>query len=431
MYRRGRSNDVIVRVVPGIRRGRERAADDLAQQVYDVLLYSRLPLPTELPSDTQYAREMQELPLVGVERIRLAMGDYQRILATFIEGERGVALTRERLLESMSPALRKVLTEAPLDMCVWWSHATPELEEFPWELAGDPGGQSGHRLVFVRGVPPENPLPAIPIVNQPRMAALGCANDPPDWAARLMGGFPQHVRIIDGPIRHGLETAVAEGCELVHVFTDGLASGALEGILYDRTAGSDAPQLHPGDVSRILSGTRVALLALSPAHEHNPEAMTLGGRQVLSAYRAFAYLGASTLPLPSIIAPLGPLPGDLMLRFWERFYSELFDQWHLTTSLQLAQKSLPFPAPIALFCRHAGGKIFRRVSAEEPSYQPVQAQADLLRSQRLTTNLAAFNEKWGDADLPDAVRKLLQEEQDHQTHLEGELHTWIDAEEEL
>jgi hypothetical protein len=432
MNRPGRSNDVVIRVVPAVRRGRERSDDDLAHQMYDALVYSALPLTMTATTATHYPPEEQNLPLVGVESIRLSMSDYQHVLASFLEGDKGATIMRQRLLEAMSPPLRKVLTEAPFDMSVWWSHAARELEEFPWELTGDPGGhQSGHRLVFVRGRPPVTPLPAIPIVDVPRVAALGCPDAHPEWAERLTASFSKHVRVIDAPIRQGIETAVRERCEIVHLFTDGRTSAALEGILYDRNAEPESRQLHPSEISRMLSGTRVALLALSPAHQTRPEAMDLAGRRVLSAFRAFAYLGASPLVMPSIITQLGPVPDELMLTFWHQFYLNLFQTWHLTESLRQAQKSLPYPAPIALFCRHAGGKLFRMVTSEAASEHPVLAQADLVRSQKLTSDLSAFSEKWGEAQLPDAVRKLLHDEREHQVSLRGELDDWVDAEEEL
>jgi hypothetical protein len=156
----------------------------------------------------------------------------------------------------------------------------------------------------------------------------------------------------------------------------------------------------------------------------------MAGRKVLSAFRAFAYLGASNLPMPSVIAPLGPVPDMFMEQFWEVFYSELIQSWHLTESLRRAHLQYQHPLPIALFCRHAGGKLFLKV--DEPQTleaQPIKMHEDLRQSETLTQSLVALSDKYG--GLPEEVREFLQDETARQEKVRGELDAWIRSEEEL
>jgi hypothetical protein len=220
------------------------------------------------------------------------------------------------------------------------------------------------------------------------------------------------------------------GDAVVHVFSDGAISGALEGILYDHAATNDRADLPPSELSHILSGSRVSVLTLSPDKHPTPDGIQIGGRRVLSAYRAFAYLGGSTLPLPTIMAPLGPVPDAMMATFWNRFYSGLLSSWHLTGSLHAAQQSSPFPLPMALFCRHAGGKLFQKdEGAAAVQSRPVEVRMELLQSEELTSGLGSLKEKYG--ELPDSVRELLDKETNRQVRLRSELGTWINTSEEL
>src|SRR5262249_32109438 len=134
-----------------------------------------------------------------------------------------------RLLSVMSDGLRNLLTALPANVRIWWSSTTPELDDFPWELTADPGKMSvGHRLVFVRGLPPVTPIPAVPIYDSPKMAVIGSPALQPAWWHSIQDGLKSDIISIDSPLREALKQAVASGCELVHVFSDGLVSSALE-----------------------------------------------------------------------------------------------------------------------------------------------------------------------------------------------------------
>lgn len=434
MYAPKDDKDVIVRLFRAARS--RRAASGSGErnvQIFDAVLYSQLPLPGGSGSgEGKYPAELRGLPQTAIERVTVEAGNVETWHAKFLQERKGMEDMRLRLLEAMSPGLRDLVTEPPAEVRIWWSSATPELEDFPWELTVGDGTPSWQRRVaFLRGLPPEAPIPVLPVEGMPKLAVVGTPSMWPDWASKLSREFAAHVTVIDLPIREALQEAAQSRFELVHVFADGIVSGALEGILYDHDSRRTQAELHPGELSRILSGSRVALMALSTAEAPDPDMLLMGGHRVLSAYRAFAYLGAGiSHPLPSMVAPLGPVPVSFFTEFWERFYTELIRGWHLTGALRNAHKAAPFPLPIALFCRHAGGRLFRSADASiaATSSQPMQAREELMRSEQLTRDLAPLKKY---SDLPDSVKKLLEGESARQSRLRSELDTPSDGEDAL
>jgi hypothetical protein len=432
------TKDVVIRLFRAARQRRtESSTKERRIQIFDAVVYTYLPLQLNpVPDRFPYSVELASLPAAGVEQITIETADYESDLASFIEGEQSMQRMRDRLLQMMSSNLRTLLTNPQSDIRIWWSSSTPELEDFPWELSAGSGLQrSFSRVVFLRGIPPATPIPAIPVAGEPRLAIVGRSYALPGWARSLATQYSEHVNISDKPLREGLEAAVQAGFELIHVFADGVVSSAFDGILYDHDAprrmGDDRrnlAELHPGELSRMLSDSRVAVLALSRSEHTSPDLHYVGGRQVLSAFRAFAYLGACTFPLPTTVVELGPVPGGIMASFWQRFYEELVPNWHLTNALRSAQSSQPFAPPIALFCRHAGGKLFRQASSADVS-QPMRIRQDFLRSEQLTRDLSSLTEQY--KDLPDTILRLLKNETSRQLRLKRELDTWTDREEEL
>jgi hypothetical protein len=427
MYRPGRVGDVIVQVVSAARHGR-REASSLERQpaLYDALIYSQLTLPVSPQTSSRYTETLRNLPLRGVERITLQPDDYTQHLVSFIEGEKGMETMRNRMLEAMSPALRGLLTEEPQQMRIWWHNVQPELEDYPWELTVT-AERPSHQVAFLRGLPPETPLPMIPIADEPRIAMVGAQQLWPGWAHMMAHERPGMVVPIPGPLRLALREAVRQGFEVVHAFSDGVSTSALEGILYDHARTSEEAELSSSELSSILSGSRVTLLCLSPADYSDPDQQPIGGRNVLSVFRAFAYVGTAPLPLPTILAPLGPIRVLQALRFWKMFYDALLSTWNLTDSLRIAQANFLFSLPMALFCRHAGGKIFTRPDPLAPPENPTELRVDLLLSEQLTRELAVIDAKYKELELPESVKRLLDRESERQTDLRNTLDSWIDA----
>jgi hypothetical protein len=430
MYHAGRPDDVIIRTMSAPRhRGREA---DQGGNHYEALIYSRLSIEVEPPPTSgRYPQELRNLPLRGVERLTIGLHTFSFWLASFIQGDKEMAMMRERLLEVLSPKLRELLTSAPLSMRIWWSNTTPELDELPWELTVEPGRRDGpHQVALFRGLPPETPIPALPLAGNPRLGMIGAWQTWPEWAHSLAQRMGDSVVKIDGPIREALAELVSRGVEFVHVFADGIVSDALEGILYDHAADKDRALIPSGELAQILSRSRVVVLALSPPENVSPDTFLMAGRPVLSAYRAFAYLGTSPR-LPTVLAPLGPVSSEMMTRFWTAFYNELATRWHLTESLRRAQAELPYSLPIALFSRHAGGNLFQTQSAMAgDSQQPMEVRANLLRSQAFTSNLSQISREY-DLDLPPSVTELLEKEANLQSRLRDELDGAIEQEGEL
>jgi hypothetical protein len=419
------AKDVIVRIRPATR---QRSQQQSGSQSYDVFVYSPLRLPVSPSTTTSVPEPFPEVPLAGIERLTIHPTSYQAYLASFLDGEKGLPLMRDRLFETMSPGLQQLLRNPQMDLRIWWSSAAPELDDFPWELTANSIGTGGARqIVLLRGAPPRTPIPILPVENSPRLAIIGAINRRPHWVDRLSAEFPQIVKPLDLPLREAIREAAQEGFELAHVFSDGIVSNALEGILYDHDATSGRHELPPRELSGMLAGTRIAILALSRSEDTNPDQLMLAGRAVLSAFRAFAYLGAASLPLPTIIALLGPVPESMIGEFWWRFYRELITGWHLTRSLQQAQQDFPIGLPIALFCRHAVGRLFQQSESVAPvDNQRMEVWQDLLQSQQLFAALAPLGEKYRDG-LPQSVQHFMTSLEGRQTRLRETLDTWTGA----
>jgi hypothetical protein len=432
------SRDIVIRLFRAAQhRTAESEARERRSEYFDAAIYSELRLEIEgTPPNFRYHPSLSGLPLAGMEHVTLDGAGYEGDHASFIEGESSMRRMRERLLGSLSTNLRRLLTEPPSDIRVWWSSSTPEIDALPWELVAGPDlRRVSRRVVFLRGVPPRTPIPGLPVTANPRLATVCRRHLVPEWALVIERRFSEYVTVIDAPLRDGIAEAVRAGYELLHIFTDAIVSSACDGILYDAVLGAEPgrqneAELHPGELSRMLSGSRVALLSLSCIRHSSAEVQEFAGRRVLSAYRAFAYLGATSLPIPTTLAELGPIPDAEMASFWERFYSELMPGWHLTESLRKAQELLPFAPPVALFCRHAGGKLFRRADAGD-SNQLMQVRKDLLLSEQLTRELSALSQKYGEDELPGSIANFLRSADSRKTRLRSELESWTDTSEEL
>jgi hypothetical protein len=426
-YGQSRSDDVIIQTMSATRHGHKNPAP--AEAVYDAVIYSELPLNLATPSLQRFPDQLRGLPLRGVEQLRIQTKAFNDVLASFVEGEKGLGMMRDRMLETMSAPLRDLLTSAPLSMRIWWSNLAPELDELPWELTVEAGRRdAAHQVAFLRGVPPENPIPPLALEGTPRLGMIGAFRLWPAWAHDVAGRMGDSVKRFDGPFRQSLASVISEGVEFVHAFTDGIVSSALEGILFDHAAESYPPLTPTGELSQILSSSRVVVLALSPAVNQDPDTVRIGGREVLGAYRSFTYIGTSPTSLPTILAPLGPVPDDQMARFWIAFYEELSSSWHLTESLRRAQARFPYSVPIALFSRHSGGKLFRH-QPHESQARPLEERAELLKSESLTRLISQIGDKYG-IDLPNSVQDLVQKENGRQAELRGNLDAWTNAEAE-
>lgn len=412
-----------------------------AKQTYDVLVYANLRLPMISPSSKPPPGQLENvagLQLAGVERLTVRRSHYQEYLAAFVEGEKTPELMRERLLEMMSSGLEQLFYGPPVSTSrtvrLWWASDTPELDDLPWELLTLRGRNYPiEKFLFVRGLPPEAPVPILPLEGRPRLAFI---HDPSYTPPRLLDAllqtnFPE-LEVIPMPEhpRKALERVVAEGHELLHIVADGVVSSAYEGILYFHGGGSTSPELSPRELSSILHGSRVSVLGLTGQEYSNPDMMPLGEWEVPSVYRAFAYLGGSRLPMPSVVAPLGPIRPNELHHFWSHFYRGLSDTFSLHRAMVRAQKSAP-PTPIALFLHHPHAVLFRRVSAGSggsPGVDPTQIGAKLQLSHELVEQLKVNSEQYG--GLPESVNAFIEGESARQESLTSALDPWLTPSEE-
>jgi len=409
-----------------------------AKRSYDALIYTNLQIPRlnlpETPPSGQ-PTEIAGLPLAGQETLTVRWSHYQEYLAAFVEGKKRPSYMRERLLETMPDGLESIFSE-PLPTSqpvrLWWASDTPELEDLHWELVSYRSGSDPERFYFVRGLPPENPLPILPIGERLRLAFI---HDPSYTPQPLQDALKkltltENIEVIDFPDfpRKALEQVTKEGYELVHLVADGVVSSAYEGILYFHGGRSTSPELSPGELSSILRGSRVSMLTLSEQQSASPDVINIGGRLVPSVYRAFAYLASSRLPLPTMVVPLGPLEPSDMHAFWNNFYFHLGES--LSVQRAMARTRIRnYPAPAGLFLRHLHEVLFRRQPAAARSSQadPNAIGTELQLSHDVVEQLKAHSELYG--PLPESVSKFIESESARQGDLEEALVPWLTPEE--
>jgi hypothetical protein len=437
--------EIVVKVTPARMwaYGSARSGGDVdtrlkeAKRSYDALVYTNLQIPKLKPSDKPPPGQPDKivgLKYVGKERITVRWSRYLEYLAAFVEGDKAVSHMRERLLEAMPEGIESVFTSPPetnLPVRLWWASDTPELEDLPWELVTYSGRNCpAEKFSFVRGLPPETPSLILPVGERLRLAFIHDPSFTPHGLQEALNGLPPDIEVIDLPEfpRKALEQVAHEGYELVHIVADGVVSSAYEGILYFHGGRSTSPEISPGELSAMLRGSRATVLGLTEQDYSSPDTIEMGGQLVPSVYRAFAYLGSSRLPLPSVVAPLGPLKTDETNLFWKNFYSGLAETYNLHNAITRAQSGR-LPLPIALFLRHPHEVLFRRRPVTDAPLEadPTQIGAALQLSHELIEQLKAHNEEYG--SLPAGVSEFIESESARQESLTTALDPWLTPEE--
>lgn len=407
---------------------------------YTVLVYSDLELDLDSPTQVSppFPVMLAGLPLAGVERLEVGWSSYEDYLADFLQGEKAPEVMRHRLLHTLSAKLAEVVGYlSDQRVRLWLSSECPELDELPWELLlGEPGRLWETDLSFVRGLPPDSPRPLVPVQGKPRLALIGSPPFAPGplWD-RLQALQDVEVVALSGDWRRSLRQAVADGFELVHLVADGFITQAYEAALYyhDLQESDPARQtLFASELGSHLFASQVAVLGLTVPDYHSPDVITVAGRKVPSAYRAYARLGATSPSLPTIVAPIGPLdPSDAwevprLVQFWGEFYEGVGKSYNAENGMRRARNAVK-GAPVALFLRHPHG-LFRR--AEQASarlaVEVAQKGAEYALSRRFTDRLRTFQQSGG---FSDNLIKLLDEESVHQNRIASELEPWTRREE--
>lgn len=450
--------EIVVRIVPSRLSVSERQSFDQSssssestKRFYDVLIYTELDVPNISRQTSPPPGQRQSiagLPFVGSERITIHWSSYQSYYAAFIEGEKAFYMMRERLLEALSPGLN-ALFSSPLStgkpVRLWLNGETPELDDLPWELLTyGRRNSSSEQFSLVRGLPPETLAPIVPVGERLRLALIHQPGFTPACLSDALNELPPEIELIeftDSPLK-ALEEVARKGYELVHIVADGVVSLAYEGILYFHGLQSessfqsysyqqsDSAQITPGELSTLLGNSRASVLCLTEQDYSNPDLVEIAGREVPSAYRAFAYLGGSRLPLPSIVAPLGPLKKEQGKEFWTEFYKHLTDTFDLSQAVTRSRQKFNHPLPVALFLRHFQNILFRRESEENRTeVDPVHLGATLQLSNELATQLKAHLSSYGNQS--EGVSRFLESEEKRQAVLSEQLEPWLKSEEEI
>lgn len=387
---------------------------------------------------------------------------------------------RSKLFGQPSQGLKSLLsgevaTDRPLR--IWWSSAIPDLVDLPWELLAYEGHrQAKGNFSFVRGVPSRTPIPRIPVTGSLKLAFIDAGVRTPDALYAALKDLPGvAVTRMEEPPRRALQRAIREGFELVHMVADGSVSHSYECVLYLSSSTQlqqqrssplmrrilrlalgaavrlrtilgnnlinrmndyiyeelDIETCSSGELSVLFNGSRVAILSLTAPKTSDDDPNRLDGTLLPSIYRVFATLGNSPLPLPNIVAPLGPLTDEQLTQFWREFYTRLAEpsSYSVEEALEYAQGG-DLTAPIALFLRQRLGREFARPTPEKPAptKEPTLINSELQAARELIEQLQAIDSKY--EGLADKISDtdVIAREQTRQGHLERELSRWTQLE---
>jgi hypothetical protein len=276
----------------------------------------------------------------------------------------------------------------------------------------------------VRGLPPDAATPLVPVTGPLRLGLIDPAGRAPGALTEALDGLGTaiEVRRLAGGARAALQEAAGDGLEILHIVSDGSVTAALDGVL--EFPDVDEPPLGAIELSRYLHGSRVRLLALTPCSGDDPASTSIGRWVAPSAHRAFSYFATTSQPLPTVVAPLGPLDEWNLKRFWSEFYAGLGDTHEIEASMARAQSGQP--SAVALFLRQLQVPTFRRVAAEDrPAVEPSMVSAELASSKQAIGEIQALKERLGlkTASLDDYVER----ESARQSTLESNVEPWVEG----
>ena len=433
---------IIIRIVPASSTTSPNQTTREPVRSYDALIYASMPITwpngiTILTPPPGRPSSMAGLPLIAVEHITVRWNRYQEYLAGFFEGEKAPYLMRDRLLEAISPGLQALFSNqqlSPLPVRVWWSSETPELDDLPWELLAytdrrpPPGPLT---FSFVRGVPPAAPVPKLPISGPLRMALIRHQDITSPGLSNGLNNLPPNITVTEfaGPRpREMLQVAAREGYDVIHLVTDGIALLSCEGLLY--LFDEQAPRISASELSSILLGSRAGVLSLTPPGTDSPDVVTIANRQVPSAYRAFVYLGRSSLSLPTIIAPVGPIEPSWLAGFWHNFYTTLAETLAVEEARAAGLANVP-PVALALFLRQQYRHTYLQATATPvgSASDPAELNAQLQISRDVLSQFREMQSKYKQVTLPDSVARFLDSTAVRQQELQAQLEPYMQAEE--
>jgi hypothetical protein len=392
--------------------------------VYDACVYA--PPHVAVPasgSPPRRKRPLADMPARAVEEVRLSWAAYRHYLESFHEGEKDAFLMRERLFETMSPGLSTLVeTKGDRPRRIWWSCASPEIEELPWELLVRPGIE----LALVRGTP--GPARALVPRRGPRLQLVVAAASDKD-VSRIGLDKLDGVDVEVAPrLRDAVELAVTSGAELLHVIGDGRTLASWDGVL-EMGAAESLEMIGASELSSRLRGSRVVALGLSPseaalAHKKTSVGLSQEPGDGPTAYRAFSH-AATAIDTTNVLAQHGP---------WDHARTPIFrtayEQLARTSSLEAALRHLRRSSPLAslsLFLRQRLGRELADASNLEslgPVSDPQEAQVQAELARRLVEQLRAVEKRYPKLREPLSASSEFREQEDHIKRLDVALDPW-------
>jgi hypothetical protein len=480
--RTSRYTEFIVMVVsPPSDRAESTGSKDQQEHTrcYDAFIYGELQLPGLVPLEgdqKDQPAELSDMPLIGAERVVVDWAAYKKYKRAFIDGQKAASefLGRDQIFKDLSPGLESLLSGQAISnrpLRIWWTSASPALVQLPWELVaygGDGYAQGG--FYFVRGLPPETPVPKVPVSENLRLAFIHEPNSTPVELMEALQAIPGiDLTDMTKPPLEALQDAVRDGFELVHLVADGSVSLAYEGFLYLRkpeqgglsldakTAAArrsfrilldtfrkfesilpktwsawvnsklseklEIETLSPNELSALQRGSRLAVLSLSPPGSANTYINAMDEMLLPSIYGAFACLGNSPLPMPNIVTQIGAAQPENLKTFWRNFYAELASSLEIEKAVSTGLKGNT-PLAIALFLRQNLGKTFKREPAHEDA-NVTQINAELQQSKETLKRLLDLK----DSPLSDIVAEYERGASVRQMELQTKLDPWLEEEE--
>jgi hypothetical protein len=482
-----RATEVLVKII-------QRTSEDVEEEgiepelkcSYDALIYTDsklIGLQAQFNWPEGQPEKISNLSLVAIETVVVDWGHYKEYLRFFITGEQKAyhKLKREKLFTFVSPGLHKIFSGEATDkrpLRVWWSPDTPSLVELPWELlAYDDKTNLDEQVSFVRGLPPERPVPILPVGEKLRLAFI---HEPSSTSKALSDALKklQNIEVVDmtDPPLKALQQAISGDFELVHLVADGSVTMAYEGFLYLRKPQTvdissdignalgrralrlllsgfrfveplllkkssamlgldrlslwlsnklytklDIETLSVSELSALQRGSYLAVLGLSPPNSSDHDINRIDGMLLPSIYRAFACIGNSPLPMPNIVAQIGAADEERMPLFWQSFYSDLSAGLQVEKAMRTAMKESSLFA-MALFLRQQDSQTFRHDETPK-GVKVTQINAELRESEKTLQQLEALKEQY--SGLSAILQKYEQGESSRQEQLKTKLQEWL------
>lgn len=424
--------NVVVRISPDTETSAGDDSPERKHRPYLVFLYSTL-RPGQVPR-TGAARQWDpqfvlRLPLTSVEHMDLDPDITASLLPGYLQGTVDPATLGRALLRAIPSSVRSLIDEKTTagPVRIWWETDATELVDLPWELAfhaSGPGGQSS-RAHLVRGAPPPEEQPVLPVTGPLRIAVLATPATPPrvleDAFAPDTAGLK--VTWLEGSPLEALRQVAREGIEVLHICADAFISPGLESVLYFPWA--ESPELPLSLVSTTLLGSRVNVISLTYAPRPGE---LVGGAGLPLAYQAFAWIGSSPLALPTVVTLLGPMEPELEEASWADLYRDLVQSLDIEHATEQARQATSWSS-YALFLRNTHGRLFLRRDDPFEFEEPAALDAELAISKELTSVLERYRESIGGLKgVPDDVlgdlEGVMQEQGARQAALTERLQRW-------